>query len=1116
MFLFLFNPILLIGQNFESERDKLIVIEEIKFKVDSFSIVSNTFKIKSLNNQTIPDTSYSLNEIESTIEIKDTLLLGDTLMFSYHVFPVLLSKTFYKRKLYFIEPKINYSYINRNKSTIEKRSNSNLTREGNISRNVMVGNSQDLSILSNIDLRINGKLNNDISIQAVISDNNLPFQEDGNSYKLQEFDKVFIRIFNEKNEILTGDIFTKNNSRFLKYNRKAKGLILKNKRHTDSYTYSNLSSISMSKGKYTTQSFNGDEGNQGPYKLKGRNGENYIVVLSGTEKLFMNGLKLKRGTDKDYIIDYNTSEIIFTSRNLITKDDRFYVEFEYNERSYAQSVITSSHKFINKNLDLNVHIYSELDWKNQNYLGELSDSEKNILSEVGDSESDIYSPSVDTTAYSEEKILYKKVDTLINGISLQFYRHSNDPDSAIYQIRFTEVNQNEGDYILKEGGVNGKTYEWIPPIFTNGNFISQGNFAPYVKIISPKSKTIISTETSSKINNRLSLYTNITLENFDENLFSNLNDKDNNSFSTFLGMKYKIIDADKWKVFNSNSIEFISERYTGINTYKDIEFSRNWNCNNFNGNQTLYKSEISILKDSIELLKYIYQNLYIGDLYSAYRNSIKLDYNKSKFSLFTESKLSKTKSTEYNSTLIFSKSIINYNLKYVNLDLILNSENFQNKNLENILLESTNSFVEIISSVSNKSKSVFLEFERRKDKKISDFSKSNQVNLNLNFNKLNYFKYNTSLKYRSLNYTSDSLQDENHLLSSNDFKIKLFKNFIQFNNRYELGKGKQAKKEKSFIKVPLGMGTHNWIDNNNNGIQELNEFTTAVFQDEAEYVVLLLPSTKLEDIYFLNYKQSFTADFNKISKRKILKKLYLNIHYQIQNKDKDFHFNPFIQNLTDSSLDNMSQSINSLSFNRNNKFFNLHFQNKNSIIQNSFSYGTDKQNKQENQISCNNLIRNNIYNKLQISIGKKENFSNFFDNKNYEYSFTKLEQHLDFEMKNNNNFSLFYIHQNKQISENNSQVKSNEFSCVYEKLNDQDFTLQSHFKFICIYANLNNNSILNYELMEGLSEGRNFIWGIKLQKKLKNSLQIDLLYDGRKSKTSEVKHVGNIGVTAYF
>ena len=62
-----------------------------------------------------------------------------------------------------------------------------------------------------------------------------------------------------------------------------------------------------------------------------------------------------------------------------------------------------------------------------------------------------------------------------------------------------------------------------------------------------------------------------------------------------------------------------------------------------------------------------------------------------------------------------------------------------------------------------------------------------------------------------------------------------------------------------------------------------------------EYVVLYLPSNSLEDIYFLEYKQNITADFNKISKRKILKKIYLNSHYQIQNKDKDLHFNPFYQ-----------------------------------------------------------------------------------------------------------------------------------------------------------------------------------------------------------------------------
>ena len=73
--MFLFTPILLIGQIFKSERDKKFVIEEIEFKIDSFSIVSNTFKITSITHEIIPSTSYSLNEIESKIEIIDTLLL---------------------------------------------------------------------------------------------------------------------------------------------------------------------------------------------------------------------------------------------------------------------------------------------------------------------------------------------------------------------------------------------------------------------------------------------------------------------------------------------------------------------------------------------------------------------------------------------------------------------------------------------------------------------------------------------------------------------------------------------------------------------------------------------------------------------------------------------------------------------------------------------------------------------------------------------------------------------------------------------------------------------------------------------------------------------------------
>ena len=59
-----------------------------------------------------------------------------------------------------------------------------------------------------------------------------------------------------------------------------------------------------------------------------------------------------------------------------------------------------------------------------------------------------------------------------------------------------------------------------------------------------------------------------------------------------------------------------------------------------------------------------------------------------------------------------------------------------------------------------------------------------------------------SIKYRDIIYTPDTLNDESNLLTSNHVKILFFKDFIQFSNKYELGQGKQSKKEKSFIKVP--------------------------------------------------------------------------------------------------------------------------------------------------------------------------------------------------------------------------------------------------------------------------------------------------------------------------
>lgn len=1072
----------------------------------------------------------------------------DSITVEYLRYPFFLTKDYFT-----FDPKIivsNTGQVNKLYSLQESTTKNTFTpfeglsTSGSISRGITIGNNQNAVVNSQLDLQITGKLSDAVSIRASIQDANIPAQEGGYSQSLNEFDQIFIELFGDNWNIRAGDIDLQNNrSYFANFSKKVQGISLGGTiRNNDGSTLSAFASGALVKGIFAKSEFIGQEGNQGPYKLVGPNGELYILVVSGSEKVYVNGLLLKRGENEDYVIDYNAGEIRFNPTYPITSNMRISVEYQFTDRSYTRFIGYGGGHYNSKKLDLGVYLYSENDAKNQPLQQNLSEEQVAILQAAGDDKDKMMAPSAVPDVFSENKILYKK--EFFNGQEIFVY--SNNPDDELYNVRFTLMGEKEGNYIVSSQNSINRIFEFVPPV----NGMPQGKYEPVIRLNAPEKLQVGGINGSYRPSEKTRMDFEIAASNYDLNLFSSIDNNNNNGFAgRFALNQHLLTTADTLKVAAFGALDFVHKDFHTIERLYNVEFNRDWNLIDPHGNQSFFVSGVEVTKPGVGGGRYEFQNLNYSENFNGSRHLITSDVNFNRLKISTYGSYLNSKADSIHSAFfrLNNRTTYSFNRSWVGGKIALEDNRIKNEKRDSLSVISHKfSSYEIFSGVGD-STQVFVELGYQY--RVNDSVRKNVLQ-KVNSSNTYYLKSrlinseNTHLSafanYRTVKYEAftDVLFQENtpsathtrpaqieRSLNSRILYNQMFLDGgIRWNTTLESNSGVVPQQEYTYVRTDPGQGVYMWVDYNNNGIQELEEFEVAQFPDQAEYVRVLLPNQVFIKIRQNKFSQILTLNpqswSGKGGFKKFLSHFYNQTSYIIDRKVKrrgdGFNINPFSSG-GDEQLGLNLNFRNALFFNRGKQHFTTSYTYIATSSDNLLAIGLQKNELESHQLNFSHKFWEIWLMNLKGASGFNESLSENFESRNYRLKNVEINPKLSYLYSPQTRFDVFYSFKN---SYNQFQGKENldqhTLGVSFSYSNAEKISINGEFNFIQNNFTGIAYSPVAYQMLEGLQPNTNYTWRVLFQKRITQYLDANLTYFGRKSESTKAVHTGSVQLRAYF
>ena len=1000
----------------------------------------------------------------------------------------------------------------------KKRFLGELNSKGSIIRGITFGNNQGQSVQSSMDLQISGRLSKDVTILASISDHNLPIQADGYTQTLEEFDKIYIQLnIKDKSILRAGHLdLVEAKNYFAKYQRRSMGIQFQTELGKENKTFIDVSA-GVARSEFHRVRFQGVEGNQGPYRLTGKNGEQFITLISGSEQVFIDGILMKRGENQDYIINYNTGEVTFTSFRPIFQQNFITISYNYANRNYSRYLFTGKLEHQREKFKVGLNWFMENDNKNAPLSLNLSKEDEQILADAGNDPNLMYAPSGVLTEYDVNKILYRK-----NAAGN--YEFSTDQNEPLYQVSFTYFGVNQGDYKTAQTTNNGRVFEYVGP--------NAGDYRAVRKLPSPQKSQVFSLN-SEYLLNEGKIGADISLSNYDVNLFSS-KDSDQNIGYAYRIFGNKSFTKNNWKGTPSFEYQYIDRQFHILDRINDVEFSRDFNLAQEFNKKTQNRFIFSFLNkwNNKSTLNYRINYLNEQDSYKGIKNDLDFGWISGKF--FTKGTLSylSTNATLQDTKFIRGGVSTEYTGKKGSWTIGGSMEHNEKKYNDSQLMDVTSFswkelFVQKKIGYSTRTKLLAKVYMRDndsvRDNRLQNMNNILGVMAESQIIKNERTSLNVLIHYRKFFYQN---VDPNVTTRNNDFVVgnilynqQLFRNGMRLQAFYELGNGQEAQREFQYIKVTDGQGIYKWTDYNGDGIQQLDEFEIAEYSDLAKYIrvytnsVRYIPSNKnkLQLALFVNPAIVFNSE------NKFLKRWNFNVSLNSQNsfykKDKVLVLNPFEKN-SDQILKNQN-ILASVQFNPTDKSGwngNYRFITNDNLINANFSNEERQQTSQfvnigywfnkEFRVDWENSVHD-IKNSSQQFTTRDYRLNNFETKPKATYKFTDAIQ-----------AELSSAYRQKKRLDGEELLKAFDVTGTIQ-WERKKTSIRGNFSFINNNFNGNNFSIVGNQMLDGLKPGKNQVWSVFIQQAINSFIQLNLNYEGRNSGDRTI-HIGSMQVKASF